>query len=140
VISGPGSGEGELAQANSFLAGKSQSYAGMDAQMPYFGDLAQRASGQFLCSVPVTKTWQNPTVTVSGIRPGELGPTVEAFLFAPRGQPELQLRQSTHDIRNGVATLKFDGTLPALGVVFVAYWVNGVNTDPEWSDLSVTLQ
>jgi hypothetical protein len=112
----------------------------MDGAIPHFSDLAARASGQFLCSAAVSREWTNPTVTVSSIRDVEETPTVEAHLFAPRGKPELQLQKSTQQVRNGVAKLSFEGTLPAQGVVFVACWVDGADADPIWSDLSVTLE
>ena len=140
LVSGTGSDQGYLLNAQAYLTRKDPDYPGMDGVIPHFIDLATRASGQFLCSAPVAREWTNPTVKVNGIQTGEQSPTVEALLFAPRGQPELQLHQSTPDIHDGVATFKFQGTLPAQGVVFVTCWVDGPDADPIWSDLSITLE
>lgn len=139
-ITGSQSARGDLGVALSFIAGKDQDFPGIGDTNSHLLEVAGHASGQYLCSEPVDGQFKNPVVTVKGVPSGEPAPTIEVYLFGPRTQPDATLQQSTHDIQDGAATMKFEGTLPSKGIVFVVGWVEGTETELDWSRLSIWVE
>jgi hypothetical protein len=139
-ITSPQSAKGDLFQTSAFLAGKAQDFPGMSDAIPLVGELPDHARGQFICSEVTTTELTNPRVTVRGIRTSLEVTNIEVFLFAPAGQPDSQLHESTQEVVNGQATLRFEGTLPAQSVIFVVGWVESPDAELDWSHLSIWVE